>query len=506
MSVLQGHELVAHVFVAVDGPNRGADQRYVLDLWRHCRERYGLAEEVGPYPGDTPGDLLPGPAAGGMLAVRGGGGPGVQQVVLRRLRDVFVLSLVHAPAPGERLGWPALEREWDEVLGSPSPGTIGTARILQARLTDPVVPVDPIVLGSAVASASGIPGDWPEAGVLRLAAPLGPFAVWEAPPAPDPVPATVPSLPDTRMHRRVVVVAAADHDDRLSAWTWSRGTSELTPLASYLLHAAKVRFELRIRAGGTGRELRARVDAAIAPLLELAEDVGDGGRPDARRLVASSVPLVRLQAGELGLADRASRLREMRRTVEVATRNIAAHAGPEPPGGLFADDADLARWAAQQLDDDVTYLEAALDRARSVTALADQLVQRGIQARREWFNLALTGVVGAILMVLAAMQSLKLEFTLPVPLGGVVSFLGVFALLVPFVLVRLAVADRAWPAVALSVVAGLLVGTVPWTVLTAIAYADGAPVPVVAVVGSGAAAAVVGGVLAWLVSRPRRPS
>ena len=62
----------------------------------------------------------------------------------------------------------------------------------------------------------------------------------------------------------------------------------------------------------------------------------------------------------------------------------------------------------------------------------DQLVSRGMQDRRERFDLALTGVIGAILMVLAAMQSLKLEFTLRKPLlGAVVSGLGAAALLVP---------------------------------------------------------------------------
>ena len=129
----------------------------------------------------------------------------------------------------------------------------------------------------------------------------------------------------------------------------------------------------------------------------------------------------------------------MRRTVEIAARNMAAYAGPEEPTGLVADDAALASWTVRQLDNDATYLEAALDRARSVATLFDQLVRRGMQDRRERFNLGLTGIVGAVLMALAAMQSLKLEFTLPKPLlGGVVCGLAAVALLVPILLLRLA--------------------------------------------------------------------
>jgi hypothetical protein len=502
MTTLQGQELVVHVFVRASGRDAAAGRRYVLDLWHRCCERFTLDQAVPGHPRSPPDpdDLVPTAAPGGVLAARTAAGAGVHQVVLRWLREVLVLSLIRAPGDGSPHAWPELEDEWNAVVRPPAAGVIGVTRILQARLADPAADLDPAVLAPVVGAAAGGDSGWSAGGVLRAAAPMGPFAVWEAEPPGD------PADRDTRAERRIVVVAGADHDDELSAWTWTRGTPELTPFAHYLLHAATVRYELRVRAAGAGRELRGTVDAAIAPLLALTEEVATSGRePDVGELTDAWVELVRLQAGELGLVDRASRLREMHRTVEIAGRTLAAYAGQERPTGLFADDADLAGWATRQLDNDATYLEAAIERAGSVATLTDQLVSRGLQARRERFNLALTGVIGAILMVLAAMQSLRLEFALPKPLlGGVVTGLGTLVVLVHVLLLRLAVPDRRWSAALVCVVAGVLVGTLPWIALTTVAHVTRTAASAAAVLGWSAAAALVAAGLTGLFFRSRR--
>lgn len=494
---LQGQELVTHVFVAADGPAVDADRRWVLDLWHRYRDRFGLHDAVAGHPETPPDDLAPTAAPGSLLAIRAAAGPDVHQIMLRRLRDVVVLSAVRAPGPGGQDRWPELERGWAAELRPPTSGVLGTVAILQARTVDATAALDTAALGPVVATAVGTPGEWADTGVLRDATPLGPFAVWEVT---GPTQATW----DTRAVRRLVVVAPADHDDRLSAWTWSRGPAEPTPLTAYLLHAAKVRYELRVRAAVT-RDLRRKVDAEIGPLLRLTDGAAVSGRdPDVRALSAMSARLVKLQAGDLGLVDRSSRVREMRRTVEIAGRNMAAHRGPEPPTGPFADDAALADWTVRQLDDDATYLEAALDRTRGVAALADQLVQRGLQNRRERFNLGLTGVVGAVLMALAAMQTLKLEFTLPrLLLGGLVSGLAALALLVSAVLVRLTAPDRRSSNLLVCLAVALLAATVPWVALTVAANAAGTAVSAGPIVGWGGVAAVAGAGLSWLLLRPR---
>jgi hypothetical protein len=498
VTTVQGQELVVHVVVAADGPVAEAGHTAARTLWNSCRTELALDTKIGSYDEDPPDPLGSPTAPEALIAARGSSGTGLQQAVLRRMRDVFVLSVVCSPGAGDARGWRELETGWNQVHGTRLPGVLGVVRVLQARLADPAAVLNPAALGPAVGAASGTPGDWSTTGVVRQAAPLGPFAVWEvAGPQPD------GDSWDARGERRLVVVAQADRDDQLSAWTWSRGSPELTPFARYLLHAAKLRYQLRIRSTSAGRELPGQVDRAIRPLLLLADDVALTGRePAPGDLAKASTDLVRLQAGELGIADRSSRLRQMQRTVDIAIRNMARHTGSEPLTGLFADDAAVAEWAKQQLDNDVTYLEAARDRARSVSALADQLVQRGMQGRRERFSLALTGVVGAVAMVLAAMQSLKLEFPLPTPLvAGIVTGLGAVALLVPTVLLRLAVPDRPWSAVLVSATAGLFAGTIPWIALSAVAATGGDVPPVAIGVGGCAAAAVAGAATAWFLVR-----
>ena len=283
VAALQGHELVTHVFVAADGPDAGADRRWLLDLWHRCGEEFALDSAVAPFPRDPSEDLSPTSVPGGVVAALGRTGPGVHQAVLRRLREVIVLSVVRSPAEGDPCGWPELKWAWEKVTRPPSQGVIGMVRILQARLADPTAELDPTALGSVVAKAAGTPGLWSATGVIRQVETLGPFATWEI------VGLSPPADWDARAERRLVVLAQADRDDRLSAWTWSRGTPELAPFANYLLHAAKVRYGLRVWAAAADRALRGAVDADIGPFLRLTEKVAASGRePDVSALSAAS--------------------------------------------------------------------------------------------------------------------------------------------------------------------------------------------------------------------------
>lgn len=485
---LQGCEFVAHLFVAADGHRRDADYRYLRDLWHRCCDEFGVTDHIPGYdrnPSEDP--LAPPRGPGGVLAARRSTGPGKHQAVLRRLHDVFCLAVLRSPAPGDGRGWPELDAEWATAVGQPPDGVIGSVRILQARLTDPAGVPDG-ALGSVVAAAAGVAGDWWRGGTVR--GPV-PFAAWEAsdppatPAASDPSdPPAAPAASDPsdpsatwegRAHRRVVVLAPADRDAELSAWTWSRGDPELTPFARYLLHAAKVRYELRVWEAGQGfRALRGETDEAVGSLLRLVDDTAGTGRdPDRSELMTASARLVRVQARELGLVDRATRLREIRRTVAIASNNMTATAGQDQSGGLFADDKALVGWFDRQLDHDATYLEAALERARAVTVLGDQLIQRGLQRRQERFNLGLTGVVGAVLMVLAAIQSL--DYKVPIPGAvqpAVVSALGAFALLVSLVVLRIAVPERRWTWLVACAATALFGATVAWVVVASQSVAD----------------------------------
>lgn len=279
---LEGHEFVAHVFVTATGPHARDAYSWIVGLWDALGPVFGIGHPLGRRPDEPPAAI---PSAEGVVAVRTGTGSGRQEAVLRRVHDVISLTVLRAPAPGPR--WDTLDAEWSALFTPPATGLIGSARILQARLDDPAQSLDAATLGPVVQWENHVAGEWWRRGVERPEPPLGPFAVWEASDAPGGQVAR-----DGRADRRIIVVALHDRDAQLSAWTWTHG-EDLTPFARYLMHAAKMRYELRLWATDTSRpDLRVDTERAIAPLLTLAQDVADAGRePDADALLVASLPL-----------------------------------------------------------------------------------------------------------------------------------------------------------------------------------------------------------------------
>jgi predicted nucleotide-binding protein len=151
--------------------------------------------------------------------------------------------------------------------------------------------------------------------------------------------------------RRLVVLARPDEDARLSRFTWSAGDVALPPLGRYLMHAAKLRHQARVR--GDGRELTRVRDRTAARLNRLTDLLRD---PAAAAQAGETAAA--LAADEASLAATLEALRQMRRSVEIARANMAAAL----PSLLPADFA-LADWLTQQLVDDADYLEATRERA-----------------------------------------------------------------------------------------------------------------------------------------------
>ncbi|WP_328941376.1 BN6_48550 family protein [Streptomyces sp. NBC_00250] len=476
-----------HLFVVTTGDDRHDALAFVRNLWDTCGEVLGMAvpvEGTGTEvePGGGWDACLPGAAGSadvrgtqGLLAARRRPGPGVWQAALRREHDVLCLSVMLAPDAADGLGWAELDAQWSRVVRTArstqrhEAGVIGSARLYLARLSEPdprppngvsaapsVAPEGPLTsyVRAHAPTADNASAGWPYAGVV---VPQG-FAVWET-----------STSQDARDERRLLVVAAHDRDPELTAWVWTTRTRALPPLGKYLLHAAKLRYQLRVWASaeGIGR-LRAATDRVVGDVLE---KTGASRRRTGRHseLLDASRALVDLQARERGLVDRSTRSREMSRTVEIAAANLTGLSGDPELGGLFADDRALSEWFIQRLDDDATYLEAALRRCTQVGALADQLVQRDVQRRQETVNLGLTGAIGAILMSLAAVQSL--QYTVPLPGSvkpAVVAALGALALVASLVVLRVVVPERRWTLAMLRLGAGALGGTVAWVVASAL--------------------------------------
>lgn len=467
--LLQANALVVHLFVAANGDHRATDLHYLLGVWQACGDTLGMTSAVAGFTVDLEHgwDAVTG-APTGMLAARTRPGAGVHQAVLRREHDAFCLSVMREPAFADGIGWGELDHDWSVTVGQLSPGVIGSTRLFLARLAAPAAAPAPNVELSSVVRAmapvnTAANGQWWERGIV---VPQG-SAVWEA------------SAPlDSRAERRIVVVAAEDRDCELSAWAWIGADQQLPPFGKYLLHAAKLRYQLRVWDAGQGfRQLRHEADTTIRKLLHTVAPVSPQRRePRQAELVEASRELVSLQARELGLVDRSTRLREMRRTVDIAAANLIALSGDPQLGGLFADDRALAQWFGQQLDDDATYLEAALQRSQQVNALTDQLVQRSQQRRQESVNMGLTGVIGAILMSLAAIQAL--QYTVPLPAlakPAVITALGALALFATLVVLRIVVPDRRWSLVLAQAGFGGITATFTWVGVSAIVGPSLAP-------------------------------
>lgn len=515
--MLQAEALGVHVFVATGGDHRHDALAFLKELWNSCGDALGMTDPVrrvgvgadpaggwGAHLVDTRRGTDGASAARGLIAARTKPGPGVWQAALRREHDALCLSVMLAPDPGEALDWAELDTRWSGIVrtaaaataGRSGDGVLGTARLYLARLADPAAdatpeapsaepagPLTSLVRTRAPAAVSA-PDGWPYRGVL---VPQG-FAVWEASEASD-----------AREERRLVVIAAPDRDLELTAWAWTTRARELPPLGRYLRHSAKLRHQLRVWASAENiSTLRTRTDAVIHELLERTAAARHRPRRSAELLDAAHA-LTDLQARERGLVDRSTRLREMARTVEIAAANLASLSGDPALGGPFADDRALADWFAQSLDDEATYLEAALRRCEQVGAFVDQLVQRDLQRRQESFNLGLTGAIGAILMSLAAVQSL--QYTVPLPgvvKPAVVTALGSLALLASLVVLRVVVPDRRWSLALVRLGVGALGGALAWVVVSAVGGDDVTPGWTVVYAGLGAVLSV-----AAAAARPR---
>ena len=341
-------EFVAHVFAPLDGPDADRARRQLDELWRACRAGLGMTQPIGGagLAVDLPTDPLAAPQ--GALAGRQDPA-GTFQAIVRREHDVLNLSLVMATpqTPPQRRpgigsatppGWWEYARWWRRLTAGGLGALLGGATVFQAKSTD----------GLRTGVAAALPAqdddaaEWPTRGTV-----VAGFPFWEVTPAGD------------RAVRRFVVLAGPEQDVELSSFTWSAGGVALPPLGRYLMHAAKLRYQSRVRGDGNSlTRVRQRTSAGLDRLVTLLGDPAAAtGVPAARATVAAET------AALLGALQA---LQTMRRTVEIARENMAS-ALP----GLLPSDVPFAAVVAQWLDDDRYLLEQVRDRATATLRLID---------------------------------------------------------------------------------------------------------------------------------------
>ena len=263
-------ELVLHAFVALDGPWAQPAYRELRAVWTRARRTLGATaalDGTAPPPTELPEDcalLTTGPLLAGRQRP-----DRTAQVVIRREHDVLVLSIGWRIEPGiARPAWPALRGQRTEILDGVTDGFLGAVEILTGTCE---VTHQADVLSRLADGADDL---WTGDGASH-----GGVTLWELPPSDD----------HARAWRQLLALAPVRDHAELSALLWSDRSPALPPLARYLLDAAKVRYELRIRL------------AASDPLRATVE-----------------------RGGEADLAVLASQLESMRRTVDIAASNMTA--------------------------------------------------------------------------------------------------------------------------------------------------------------------------------------
>lgn len=377
-------EFVVHLFAPLDGPQAEEAYQQARQVWTACRGMLGMTEPIAgllaPVLPPETHEALP---ADGVAAAQESPSTD-RQSVLRRVHDVLNLSVALAQPipeglrsrPGGRLtpvqsarmparrrmGWVDFAQIWGQASGSGTEAMLGEARLFLAR-------TPPGEAGAVAATAElgqsldpllpyreDRPRDWWRWGITTAAG----YAVWDTQLAAD-----------TSSVREIVLIGASDSDDELSAWAWSDGTPVLPPFARYLMHAAKLRYEARLLDAWHRGSPASDVDTVLAELNVALEP----GAPHPDKVGLLSSRLSRLRAEEIRLALLETELARLRQTISFAQRNLSTIPGcgaADDSAGMFAADQALARWLAEQLEGDLSYLRIDLNRTSHVRELASE--------------------------------------------------------------------------------------------------------------------------------------
>jgi hypothetical protein len=331
---LLDEELVIHAFALLEGPDRVRARAEFTELWSRSRSLLDLTEPItraglaAELPADLNGEKFAALAATENRA-------GDVQLIARRWDDVLHLSLLFA-APRQAISvrertvtrWIEFDRRWREITAGGTGSLLGITRVFQAKLRN----VNQIAL-----SADGPPPTartaLPTMGSGSLGwgvghVPADGLVLWEPriyPPA-DP-------------ERVIVVLAAPDDDAQLSAWTWIASGQTSPPLARYLLHAAKLRYQMRVWSKD-----RNPIVAESNRIERLVEQ----GRSDPARLGEDEWSA--LESADLGSC--VSDLHELHRTVEAIDANMRSSLA-----GLLSQDRNQADRLIQDVDSTAKKLE-----------------------------------------------------------------------------------------------------------------------------------------------------
>ncbi|MGI5281907.1 CATRA conflict system CASPASE/TPR repeat-associated protein [Nonomuraea polychroma] len=377
--------LVIHLFVAADLPEALGELR---EFWDRLGTELGMTSSVVSLklPVELP-EEFPERAVAARRDRRG-----LHQAIIRRHDDVLCVSVALSGK-----SWPELDRLWAEVA--------------KPQLS----------LGTVHLYTGAVPREaWPR-------------GFEAAPRMRDLVLREDDAGPDDRPSRRFTVLFTEEGTELADRWFWNEGPSVPPVFAIHLLNAAKIRYELRVfqQAKKTRRTTDVKIRDALKVLL--------APQSDPASLEARRRELLAEFVGPKGTVHGLTLLRELRMTVSIAADALIDGAGP------FMDDRELAAWFVRELDDELVYAAAVHERVQATLGALTLESERALQSRRELtqlqeqeanarrnrFTLLQSAFVGAVLMILAAVQAFeyKADFLHPSLIPAVIAALGALALL-----------------------------------------------------------------------------
>ncbi|MGV9214231.1 CATRA conflict system CASPASE/TPR repeat-associated protein [Micromonospora sp. RB23] len=345
--------------------------------------------------------------------------------------DDLCISTILAPNSNDR-SWTELEREFADRLPDSCRSRghrlgdeydLGGARVYQALLDR--TPSEDELPELARLVADGLPDELDYDWTQQWSRTRQDFMLWELPATTDRV-------------RRLVLLAHQDSERALDTFSWSPGEEEVGLLSKYLLDAAKLRYldrAHRILAPELD-SLRSATDRAATDLFALHSTV----TALSPQLTTAEAKLqdIRIRAG--GLADKVSRLQRIGHDVTAAETNIRANVPVRAEGaGPVAGDLTMAEQIRERVAHDVRLAQDSTGNADRVAASTAIVVQRGLSLNEQRIGVVQASLIGAILMVLAAIQALEPDLR-GIPAGlhlPLIVMLGSLALALPNVLFRL---------------------------------------------------------------------
>ena len=364
--------LLAHVFLRAGGQDARAEWQRLRFLWYDVTGRLGFDR---PVPLLAVASHLPRePAAPaeefGLLAAAERDEASVWQASAWTDHGILGLTVMMAPSRDRDCSgaWTDLEQAWGEAVAGLAPdGALGEVRIFLALLASP----------SPDRPARDDAASEPAHGLVRAAAPgpsnAGWWQHWDTVPlgSPGGGPDEVlvweigPGSRAARTMRRLAAVAPVESERQVDRFLWTAGDGTLTPLARYLMHAARLRYQIGVFDDGQrSRHLRDELGQVAGRLLgEPAAELDP-----ARELAERDQLSARLRRAHGAAITLKARLDAMRHAVAVIGENMQLALnlpGGDAAVGPLSEDRDLARWFGQRLDNETSRLDAAVGQAQS---------------------------------------------------------------------------------------------------------------------------------------------